>query len=238
MQFQTLGEAHWDYYTGSHSTGVEIPEFEEAELSSSNVQYKEMDKGNGLLKWLNISGEHEITQKAVERPDMFCSRIDVALDVILDCTDIEELFKNEGRDFSAVKFMRHNKYVSSSGRTVYFGSGDKQLRIYEKGKQLELVGYEGWIRFEFQLKGIVARQALDTTVQPSELFEQLQKRYLRDSLSLRESAGDLKFNRPESLDKRRYWERTAKPYLLNNFSKEELREMLLPIIFQQKNRTL
>ena len=55
------------------------------------------------------------------------------------------------------------------------------LRIYEKGNQLnkEETDYlKNWLRFEFQLKGRVARDYLRTTKDAREMFSILAYRYL------------------------------------------------------------
>lgn len=230
MEYKILGDIHFDACTASHKLGLEFEEYK-----AKGVLYEVRDKGNGELFWYSVMGYHESIEHVLNNPEMTVSRIDVALDVDLNWYDVDKIFANEGKDFP-VKFMRHTKYISSSGRTIYFGSGDKLLRIYEKGKQLNHPVFPNWVRFEFQLKGRYARQALEATKDPEELFGALQEKYLYNIFPCK-SAERLGFSAPEK-DSMKYWSKVVVPFLKNNFSSIQLLGLLRPIIEEMQAKEM
>lgn len=146
------------------------------------LRVHELDKGNGKKFWYEKSGFdddgiYEYLVNDVPLDDI--SRIDICIDVRLqDWEDIADYVL-------LVKKLRQKKKIESfgsgGGRTFYFGSNDLILRIYEKGNQLnkEETDYlKNWLRFEFQLKGRVARDYLRTTKDAREMFSILAYRYL------------------------------------------------------------
>lgn len=226
MEFKLLQEAHFDACTASHEG-----EYKEW-LDVNGVQYVQRDKGNGLLWWYSVMGEHSTIDDVVNSDDFSVSRIDVAFDVRLSREDIETLYLFEGKLFP-VKYMRYNNYRSSpTGRTVYFGSGDKLLRIYEKGKQLKLPEYDDWVRFEFELKGKIARETLAVSRDPKEIFEMLQKKYIYNALPYMECTGVLDFKQPKK-DDYSFFLNTVRPYLINKFDDEKTLMRALEPVFRQ-----
>lgn len=227
MEFKLLQEAHFDACTASHEGEYK------RWLDVDDVQYVQRDKGNGLLWWYSVMGEHSTIDAVVNSDEFSVSRIDVAFDVLLSKEDIEKLYQFEGKLFP-VKYMRYNNYRSSlTGRTVYFGSGDKLLRIYEKGRQLKLSEYYNWIRFEFELKGKIARETLAVSRNPKEIFEMLQRKYLYNALSSNtECTGILDFKQPKK-DDYSFFVNTVRPYLLNKFDDEKTLMRALEPVFRQ-----
>nr|DAS25635.1 MAG TPA: REPLICATION INITIATION PROTEIN [Inoviridae sp.] len=146
------------------------------------LRVHEMDKGNGKRFWHEKSGFdddgiYEYLVNDVPTDDI--SRIDICIDVRL------ESWEDIADYVPLVKKLKHKKKIESfgsgGGRTFYFGSNDLILRIYEKGNQLnkEETDYlKSWLRFEFQLKGRVARDYLRTTKDAEEIFSILAYRYL------------------------------------------------------------
>lgn len=234
MFFEVLQEAHFDACTAFHDLGYRIAEIEAAALGNRDIHYEERNKGNEPKMWYSVMGECEVTDRVIADERFSVSRIDIAFDVLLSEEDIEYIYSNEGRDFP-VKYMRHTKYFSSNGRTVYFGSGDKLLRIYEKGKQLGMAQYSNWVRFEFQLKGRIARQALEFSSSPQELFESLQAKYLYNDFSVANSAGQIEFVRPEK-DRLEFWHKVVAPYMANNFNEMELAALMRPVFSSIRER--
>ena len=228
MKYNILGNIHFDACTASHKLGLEFEE-----CKSKGVLYEVRDKGNGELFWYSVMGWHESIEHVLNNPAMTVSRIDVALDIDLCWEDVEKVFGNEGKDFP-VKYMRHTKYISSSGRTIYFGSGDKLLRVYEKGKQLNHPVFPNWVRIEFQLKGRYARQALEATKDPEEMFGALQEKYLYNKFPCK-SAKRLEFTTPEK-DSMKYWSKVVVPFMKNNFSSIQLLGLVRPIVEEMQHR--
>ena len=228
MKYDILGNIHFDACTASHNLGLEFEEYK-----AKGVLYETRDKGNGELFWYSVMGWHESIEHVLNNPAMTVSRIDVALDIDLCWEDVEKVFGNEGKDFP-VKYMRHTKYISSSGRTIYFGSGDKLLRVYEKGKQLNHPVFPNWVRIEFQLKGRYARQALEATKDPEEMFGALQEKYLYNKFPCK-SAKRLEFTTPEK-DSMKYWSKVVVPFMKNNFSSIQLLGLVRPIVEEMQHR--
>ena len=157
-----------------------VDDIYDADLLGLRVSLR--DKGNGQKFWHEKSGFddddiYELLIDDVALDDI--SRIDVCIDVRLDgWEDIADYVP-------CVKKLKHKHTIESfgsgGGRTFYFGSNDLILRIYEKGNQLnkEDTDYlKNWLRFEFQLKGRVARDYLRTTKDAKEIFSMLAYRYL------------------------------------------------------------
>ena len=146
------------------------------------LRLKKLDKGNGTKFWHEKSGFdpdgiYEILIDDVALDDI--SRIDVCMDVRLDSwEDISDYVPKVKK----LKFKKQiESFGSGGGRTFYFGSNDLILRIYEKGNQLNKDDddfLKTWLRFEFQLKGRVARDYLRTSKSASEIFAMLGHRYL------------------------------------------------------------
>lgn len=146
------------------------------------LRIKKTDKGNGTKFWHEKSGFdpdgiYEILIDDVDLDDI--SRIDVCMDVRLDSwEDIADFVPKVKK----LKFKKQiQSFGSGGGRTFYFGSNDLILRIYEKGNQLNKDDddyLKTWLRFEFQLKGRVARDYLRTSKKASEIFSILGFRYL------------------------------------------------------------
>ena len=58
--------------------------------------------------------------------------------------------------------------------------------------------YDNWIRFEFELKGKIARETLAVSRNPKEIFEMLQQKYLYNALTYNtECTGILDFKQPK-----------------------------------------
>lgn len=227
MKYDILQKAHFDACTASHDSHFQIEGLEQ-----EKVIYELRDKGNGLKWWYSVMGEHDTIEKIVNRDDCEVSRIDVALDVRIPADEVEKIFENEGKDFP-VKYIRYDRYVASkTGRTLYFGTGDKLLRIYEKGKQLKLTGYDDWVRFEFQLKGRMARQALEKSRNPEELFEMLQAKYLYNLLSCVDCEKVIEFKQPAREDLE-YFFRVVRPYLSSHFESEDMLKIALAPVFAE-----
>lgn len=148
---------------------------EDAGFNQDTCNMYQRDKGNGFLRWLEITSESDLYDTALYMLGSDgVSRLDVAFDVkVYEGQDV--LFDK----FNApVKGIKYNSFIDSTGRTIYFGKGDLMLRIYEKGKQLKLGSEENWVRFEFQLRGKRARNMLNQTFSPDEIFWSLAEKYL------------------------------------------------------------
>ena len=147
-----------------------------------DLRVRKIDKGNGTKFWHEKSGFdpegiYEILIDDVSLDDI--SRIDVCMDVRVDSwEDIADYVPKVKK----LKFKKQiESFGSGGGRTFYFGSNDLILRIYEKGNQLNKDDddyLKNWLRFEFQLKGRVARDYLRTSKEASEIFSILGFRYL------------------------------------------------------------
>lgn len=147
-----------------------------------DLRLRKADKGNGVKFWHEKSGFdpdgiYELLIDVVAIDDI--SRIDVCMDVRLSSwEDIADYVPKVKR----LKFKKKiESFGSGGGRTFYFGSNDLILRIYEKGNQLNKDDSDylkTWLRFEFQLKGRVARDYLRTSKSAQEIFAMLGYRYL------------------------------------------------------------
>lgn len=170
MTENIMFEPHFDWLTASY----ERFETSLATLSSKypNARIFEEDKGNGNKNWLTQSGFYDDYYKILQ-DDNSVSRIDIALDVKMDFEDVVSgVFE--------VRRLKFDRYVvSKTGRTYYYGVGDLVLRVYEKGKQLKLDGFDDWVRIEFQLRGRKARKMLDEfDSQAYSIFSALYSKYI------------------------------------------------------------
>lgn len=182
LLYQPFRLPTFDWLTVSYVTGLlhkymdrEQQILEEAGFSRETCNMYSRDKGNGLLNWIEITSESDLYNTALYMFDVKgVSRVDVAFDVkVYEGQDV--LFDK----FNApVKGIKYNSFIDSTGRTIYFGKGDLMLRIYEKGKQLDIVSEQNWVRFEFQLRGKRARNMLNQTFKPDEIFWSLAEKYL------------------------------------------------------------
>ena len=93
MEFQLLQEAHFDACTASHEGEYK------RWLDVNDVQYVQRDKGNGLLWWYSVMGEHSTIDTVVNSDDFSVSRIDVAFDVLLSKEDIENFISSRASYF-------------------------------------------------------------------------------------------------------------------------------------------
>ena len=154
-------------------------DFSDSEL---NIRSKVLDKGNGVKNWVEKSGfddrgVYDNLLKLCKLENV--SRIDTCLDVNLaSWEDISDFVP-------FVKRLKHKKtlqsFGSGGGRTFYFGSNDLILRIYEKGGQLNKPDddfLKNWVRFEFQLKGRLAREYILSSQNPVDIFTTLSSKYL------------------------------------------------------------
>lgn len=193
---------------------------EEAGFNKDTCNMYKRDKGNGLLNWLDITSESDLYDVALY---MFgsdgVSRLDVAFDVkVYEGQDV--LFDKYN---APVKGIKYNAFIDSTGRTIYFGKGDLILRIYEKGKQLELDSQQNWVRFEFQLRGKRARNMLNQTFSPDEMFWSLAEKYL-DILLPEKSSIKATCLPEEETDGLKYTHNVAIPHI-----KKQIRAGLLTI---------
>ena len=151
MTSDVLFQPHFDWITVSY----ELTDTNLIKLSNKypNARIFEQNKGNGKKIWLTVSGFSEDYSKIL-LDDVQVSRFDVALDIRMDFNDvISRVFE--------VNLLKLDRYVvSKTGTTYYYGVGDLILRIYEKGKQLGVEGFDDWVRIEFQLRGRKARKML------------------------------------------------------------------------------
>lgn len=167
-------------------SSVQLLEFPEDVLEV--VDHYEGNRGNGRLNWYTFRGgcSDLIVKYDLARINQSTiSRLDLACDVLLDDTTIEYLFDKDRN--TSINYLRYRQFTeSTTGRTIYFGSGDFFLRIYEKGKQLRLdrtdPDLKNWIRFEFQLKGRRARNSNFTFNNPQEDFKMLAEKYIKAEL--------------------------------------------------------
>lgn len=148
----------------------------------ANIRSRVLDKGNGVKNWVEKSGFDDTG--IYDRLLGLChlenvSRIDTCLDVRL------EHYEDISDFVPLVKKLKHKKtlesFGSGGGRTYYFGSNDLILRIYEKGGQLNKSDDDylrNWVRFEFQLKGRLARQYILSSQNPVDIFSTLANKYL------------------------------------------------------------
>ena len=174
---EILREPAFDWLTFS-TDSLELDNHQE-EL---NIRCRLMDKGNGAMNWIEKSGfdgdgvyEMLLADCDLERVSRFDVCIDVRLNAFEDISNYKDLVKR-------LKFKKYlESFGSGGGRTYYFGSNDLILRIYEKGGQLKKEDTDylrSWVRFEFQLKGRLARDYMRTSTNAVELFGILASKYL------------------------------------------------------------
>ena len=178
FKFDLIEGVRFDWLTWS-TPGDETKTFERKGIE---VKALLMNKGDGLKYWYTLSGD---TIYPYFRSDDFAtvSRLDVKVDVLLGSKPIKQIFNRS----IVPNLLKFNKiYESATGKCIYYGKGDKLLRIYEKGKQLGFSSYSNWIRFEFQLKGREARHYLHSFSSPEEIFASLQTKYLNGCFGLKE----------------------------------------------------
>ena len=172
---------------------LRVPAFDWLTFSTDDLSYslreeeleirsRVMDKGNGPMNWIEKSGfdengiyEYLLSNCDLERVSRFDVCIDVRLNSFEDISNYKPLVKR-------LKFKKYlESFGSGGGRTYYFGSNDLILRIYEKGGQLKKEDTDylrSWVRFEFQLKGRLARDYVRTSIDAVELFGILASKYL------------------------------------------------------------
>ena len=182
----------------------------------AGIRSKVIDKGNGRKNWVEKSGfdDSGIYEKLLNLCKLDnVSRIDACLDVNLDSwEDISDFVP-------FVKRLKHKKtlqsFGSGGGRTYYFGSNDLILRIYEKGGQLNKSDDDylrNWVRFEFQLKGRIAREYILSSQNPVDIFTTLSSKYLDiDFGQLGDIVDTLK--QKDFQEQSCYYEKQVKPWL-------------------------
>lgn len=219
MTDNIMFEPHFDWLTASY----ELSEISLSRLSSKypNARIFEEDKGNGRKNWLTQSGFFDDYSKILQ-DDNSVSRVDVALDVKMDFEDVVSgIFE--------VRHLKLDRYVvSKTGTTYYYGVGDLVLRIYEKGKQLKLDGFDDWVRIEFQLRGRKARKMLaEFGNQAHSMFSALYSKYITYyAISGFTSEKDFSFLY-ETQDRYAYIDRNIIPYLnrLKNSTDDDSRKL-------------
>ncbi len=182
----------------------------------ANIRSKVLDKGNGVKNWVEKSGfdDNGIYDKLLSLCNLNnVSRIDVCLDVRLAAwEDISDFV-------SLVKRLKHKKtlqsFGSGGGRTYYFGSNDLILRIYEKGGQLNKSDDDylrDWVRFEFQLKGRLAREYILSSQDPVDIFTTLASKYLDLDFGQLGSVVDT-LKRKDFEEQSCYYEKQVRPWI-------------------------
>lgn len=218
----------YDWLTFSRVEPVEI-------LSSLDfVDHKLKDKGNGLLNWYQVTGGHseEILKYGLTTlSDISISRLDVTLDLVLDDSTIECIFDKHS---NLIKHLSFKKFIDGDiNRTIYYGSGDLVLRIYEKGKQLKMhsFGLENWIRFEFQLKGRKVRNGSLSLVDAEVDFKSLATKYIKPEL-LEYFTDEYTLKSKDRLPLHNYYhfEKNVYPYLANRIDDKYIIEKLKKLI--------
>lgn len=228
--FRSISDPDFDWLT---MTDIRFG-FDELRLLGEypDSRIKFIDKGNGAKWWLEVSGRHtEYYKYYIANYDLEgVSRIDVCIDVTASEFIKDDFFRFDGAGrVKWLKLKRHiESYGAGGGRTVYFGSNDLILRVYEKGKQLSKGGdLVDWLRFEFQLKGKVARKYLDHSRDPKAIFSLLANRYLPDMFDCVDF-GTLVLTEQDMEDESsQYYDKQVLPWLKKQIKKEGFSDQLL-----------
>lgn len=190
LKYQPLGAPHFDWLTFRSEEQIS-PEC----YNNVTTRTYRTDKGDGEYLYYETSGSDGDYNLIYMADKELISRYDVAFDVTMLQDDFDDLFSYPNNDY--VSRLQPKSVINSYSKTIYFGSGDVMLRIYEKGKQLKLSGYKKWIRFEFQLRGRKARGWL-SSYNPAHIFQSLANQYLNFDVNC--SDIDFKFEQPKTAD--------------------------------------